>query len=162
MGKLIKFRSAGANDLDAAWMFGGLERVAVVFEDLDPIAVNLGLNRTELQSYVERQLTQRGIPLATLAELESSDDAAVVYVSVATEQHPSGPAAFMLSIQVCDVVTLARNPEQGGGVTTWLKNGVWITSPGELKRDVLAAVDEGVKLLGEAMSEATSPSRDLR
>jgi hypothetical protein len=146
MGQLLKFRGArvGRGDENDAWMFNGLAGLAVVIEDLDPIAVEAGLDRTNIQLHVERRLSEAGIPVAPFLRAAEGEAVAVLYVAIGTERDRMGPIAFFLSLQVCEEAALVRDPDQGGGVTTWLTNGVWASLMGDLQRDITAAIDEGL------------------
>lgn len=149
MGKLLRFRGPRSGQAeDEAWMFDGLEGLAVVIEDLDPVAVEAGLNRTNLQLHIEKRLGEAGMPVAPLVGAAGGDAVAVLYITIGTEQGPAGPVAFFLSLQVCEEASLARDPAHSGGVTTWLTNGVWVSSLGDLQRDAMAAIDEGLERLG--------------
>lgn len=146
MGKLLRFRGTQARqgDTDEGWMFDGLDALAVVIEDLDPVAVEAGLNRTNIQLRIESRLSEAGIPVAPLLGAAEGEGVAVLYVAIGAERHASGPVVCSLSLQVAEGAVLARDPEKGGGVTTWLTNATWLSSVGDLERDVMEALDEGL------------------
>lgn len=156
MGKLLRFRSApvGRGNDDDTWMLDGLNGLAVVIEDLDPVAVEAGLNRTTIQLHTEARLSEFGVAVAPLLEAAESEAVAVLYVAIGAERHLTGLLACHLSIQVCELAALARNPGQGGGVTTWLTNGSWASSPGDLEQDAMEALDEGLGRLGQSLTAA--------
>ncbi len=131
-------------------MFNGLEGLAVVIEDLDPVAVAAGLNRTNLQLHVEKRLSEAGVSVAPFLGAAEGAAVAVLYLVLGAERHLTGTIACFLSLQVCEAAALTRNPDRGGGVTTWLTNASWASALGELERDAMQAIDEGLGNLGKS------------
>jgi hypothetical protein len=152
MGKVLRFGGARGRqeDVDENWMFDGLEGLAIVIEDLDAGAMEAGLNRTNIQFHIEGRLAEIGIPVAPLIAAAEDEAIAVLCVAIGAEQHPAGPFACFLSLQVCDLATLARNPAQGGGVITWLANDFWASSLEDVQGDTMEALDEGLANLGKS------------
>jgi hypothetical protein len=57
MGKIVRFRRNARHASEADfWMFRGLAGIAVVVEDVDSVAVEAGVNRTNIQLQIERGL----------------------------------------------------------------------------------------------------------
>jgi hypothetical protein len=158
MSILIKSNSSrGDQGPDGeSWFFRDLERLTVVVEDLDAEMLDVGMTRDGIREHVEAGLIRLGIPVASLTDLQERRGVATLYVSLGADRQPSGPVAFQLSVQVLDEVILARDPAYGGGATTWVINGVWLSSMDELNRDVMAAIDEGMSCFGEAFLAALS------
>lgn len=152
MGNVLKFRGAprGPGEPGESWMFDGLDGLAVVIEDLDPVAVAGGLNRTNLQLHVERRLGEAGITVAPFLGAAVGEAVAVLYVVLGAERHLTGTVACFLSLQVCEAAALSRDSALRGGVTTWLTNASWASSLGELERDAMQAIDEGLGNLGKS------------
>ena len=152
MGKVLRFGGAPGHqdDADENWMFDGLEGLAIVIEDLDPVASEAGLNRTNLQLQIEERLSEMGIPLAPLIAVTNDHPVAVLCVAIDADRHSTGPVACSLRLQVCEAAALVRNPEMGGGVVTWQTNDSWVSSFEDVQRETMAALHEGLASLGES------------
>lgn len=143
----------GSEELGA--LLQGIGGLAVVIEDLDRPAIEAGLDAESLRDHVAGRLSEAGLAVAPLAEVEEDTDLGILYVRVSTDRHASGVVAVGVDLQVCEAAHLARDEELAGGVVTWSTGGVRAADAAALARHVTDEVDEGVARLVYALREAS-------
>ena len=139
---------------EASVLLEGLGGLAVVVEDLDRPALEAGLDADALRLHVAQRLTEAGITVAALDELEDDPQIGILYVRVSTDLR-GGFMAAGVDLQVCEAARLARDEDLAGGVVTWSTGGVRALDPGILAAQVMDEVDDGVARLVYAIREAS-------
>jgi hypothetical protein len=84
----------------------GIRELRVVVERLHASSTAAGLDASQLQADVERQLRERGIPVVPSAPAESP----YLYLRVTTRRGPGTGYPFVIDLLVRDLVHLLRDP----------------------------------------------------
>jgi hypothetical protein len=150
----------------------GVEGVHVVVEDLRPDVERAGLTRQQLQTDVELQLRQAGIPLVTSAERVHVPGQPFLAVAVHVVPRADGLlAAYAITVEVYQVASLETAAVKAT-VSTWS-----VGKTGSIGLPLLAALRDSVKdsvehfinaylsvnprPAGSATPSSASPRRDL-
>ena len=110
-------RCADDGDLARATL-RGLQGVYVLIEDMKPESERAGLTAQQLQSDVEGQLRQAGIPVLTKDHAFRVQGAPYLYVYVHLLPHPIGLTAYSSLVEVNQRASLDRNGSSAS-VSTW-------------------------------------------
>ena len=120
----------------------GVTVVEVVVEAMDPVAEQVGLTRSQLQTDVEARLRQAGIPVGPSLTGH-------LYVNVDTFKGGHGQTyAYNVSVQYIQQVVLARDPKTPFFAATWEVGGVGMFAADrlhEVRQDVANYVDQFIK-----------------
>jgi hypothetical protein len=118
----------------------GLDGVGVVVEGVGKEVEGKGLTKEALRTRVELQLRKAGIKLLSESERLAAPGMPILYVNVNVAAYGSGLAAFSVSLQHTEWVSLARN---GTGVTaiTWSTGSTGIVQ-GDKLREITERVSE--------------------
>src|SRR5262245_49259431 len=120
-GQIVGVVSAQADSPLTRRTLKGLDGVAVVVEDLDSTVATSGLGREDIQTDVEVNLREAGIPVLTGSAGMSAPGSPQVYVEVSVFQHSHQPGiyAFSVNLEVSQLAHLSRNPQILAVAITW-------------------------------------------
>ncbi len=96
----------------------GLQGVSVLIENITPGSERAGLTTQQLQTDVERQLRQAGIPVLTKDQAFRVQGAPYVYVYVHLVPHPIGLTVYSILVEVNQRASLDLNGSSAY-VSTW-------------------------------------------
>jgi hypothetical protein len=135
----------------------GIRELRVVVEQLHASSTAAGLNASQLQTDVERQLRDRGIPVAR----SEPSEAPYLYLRVTTRKGPGTGYPFSIELLVRDLVQLVRDPTITTRATIWTRNrGGYLdyadSNRDELARDVRDAIREMVNRFTDDYAAANS------
>jgi hypothetical protein len=162
---------AGDSELDRATL-RGLQGVDVIVKDLKPEVERAGLTRQQLQTAVEWQLQQAGIPLLTSAERVQVPGKPFLAVQVHVVPRADGLlAAYAITVELYQVASLETEACKAT-VSTWsvgATGSIGIPLLDTLRDSVKDYVDQFINAylsvhprpVGSPAPAATSPRRDL-
>jgi hypothetical protein len=162
---------AGDSELDRATL-RGLQGVEVIVADIKPEGERAGLTRYQLQTDVELQLRQAGIPLLTSAERGHVPGKPLLEVHVHVVPRADGLlAAYAITVELYQVASLETDAFKAT-VSTWsvgATGSIDITLLATLRDSVRDYVDRFINAylsvnprpIGSAASASASPRRDL-
>ena len=78
----------------------GLQGVSVLIEDIPPESARAGLTTQQLQTDVEEQLRQAGIPVLTKDQAFRMQGAPYLYVYVHLVPHPIGLTVYAILVEI--------------------------------------------------------------
>jgi hypothetical protein len=163
-------RCADDGDLARATL-QGLQGVYVLFEDIKPEMARAGLTTQQLQTDVEGQLRQAGIPVLAKDQAFRLQGAPYVYVYVHLLPHPIGLTASSILVEVNQRASLDRNGASAS-VSTWSTQRLGTVGSRHLatvRHDVRGQVDHFIHVYrsvnpppaDRALPPSTSLRRDL-
>jgi hypothetical protein len=156
----------------------GLQGVQVAVEDVRPEAEQFGLTRQQLQTDVELQLRQAGIPVLTKEERFGIPGAPWLYINVNTFLRPevglspsTGLAAYNIKVELRQLASLTTDGSLAD-VITWsvgFTGSVSNVRLADIRSDVRNYVDRFINAylsvhprpIGSATPASTSPRRNL-
>ncbi len=148
MGKILYFPrpfEQGLEEADGSETLAGLDGVHIVVEDVDVDLEREGITSAVLEEIVEEMLARAGIRIFSGAELVDVPGQPLLYLQVGADRHRGGALAYIVRIELCQWVALARDSDREAMAVTWTIAGVWAADPEELVEGVLESVREGVE-----------------
>ncbi len=141
---LVSIASAATTDKQASASLTGLKGVGVVVEDITPEVERDGLSARQIQADVERQLLLSGIKLLTEKEFEKSPGMPYLYVNIFTFKDDAGMYAYHITVELKQMVSLARKPSASLSAATWKARSVGGTVGEKKLADIRSFVKESV------------------
>lgn len=123
--------AAPNQELDPANPFTGLDGVTVYVEEPDSAFVQRGISRDVLQTPVELQLRQNGIPVLNEGDPGSTAGNPVLYVAISgVLDEAMHQYVYQIQMELTQTVLLERDPDTPvRGATTWRTGGVALSGP---------------------------------
>ncbi len=152
MFALLMFTAAVGSSREAApeiESMRGLGGIGVEIDEIDPEAVNDGLNGDKLLVTVTQALKGAGIKVVAKNELSAVKGTPSLFVNINTIKHSGGVYSFTVNIGLGQLVTLARDPGIKVIAPTWSVLGTGASLPEDLSTDV----EKYVKLLVDRFVE---------
>jgi len=171
LGGLIGLPALGrcADDGDfARATLRGLQGVYILIEDIQPEITRAGLTTQQLQTDVEGQLRQAGVPVLTKDQAFRLRGAPYLYVYVHLVPHPIGLTVYSILVEVNQRALLDRNGSSAS-VSTWSVQRLGTIGSQHLatvRNDVRSQVDHFITVYrsvnpppaGSGTSASTSPT----